>query len=209
MNSVAASVRLPAPVRAPSRRRRVVVVAALVVVLLLAAAGAAYFVVDRQRAESARRADIALARARAVASAQARGVPVSAKAVAAVKAAAKAAAPTSARVAEATRAADLFGVHSWYVPPPPPPPPPPVAYVPPPPPPAPVAPPLPFVYLGSYVPGDDAAVYFLTRGDRVYDVKVGDTVDGTYLVESAGNGQLIFNYTPLNQKQSLATGIPQ
>ena len=46
----------------------------------------------------------------------------------------------------------------------------------------------------------------LTRGDRVYDVKVGDTLDGIYQVESATGGQLTFNYKPLNQRQALATG---
>src|SRR5215510_12129793 len=81
----------------------------------------------------------------------------------------------------------LFAAHSWYIAPPPPPPAP-----------APVltaeqeaalktpaAPPLPFAYMGTYTADGAEPVFFLTRGDRVYDVKVGDVLDGTYSVDSA------------------------
>jgi len=50
-------------------------------------------------------------------------------------------------------------------------------------------------------------VFFLTRGDRVYDVKVGDTVDGIYQIESATSWQLVFNYKPLNQRQMMSIGV--
>lgn len=94
---------------------------------------------------------------------------------------------------------NLFGGHSWYVAPPPPPP---VVYVAP----APTAPPLPFRVLGSYASAGTAPVYFLVRGDSVYDVHVGDVIDGTYSVDSAANGRLNFTYLPLKISQSLAIG---
>src|SRR5437879_5975045 len=100
----------------------------------------------------------------------------------------------------------LFATHSWYVPPPPPPPPPTVAAEPVEPA-KPVAPPLPFTYMGSYAPNGANPVFFLTQGDRVYDVHVGDTLEGgTYSVDAFTNGALIFTYKPLNQQQQLITG---
>ena len=108
------------------------------------------------------------------------------------------------RVADQTAAGSLFAAHSWYVPPPPPPPPPvvttPVA------PPKPVAPPLPFTYMGSYTPNGSPAVFFLSSGEKVYDVHLGDTIDNTYTVDALSNGQLVFTYKPLNQQQQLSTG---
>ena len=108
------------------------------------------------------------------------------------------------RVADQTAAGSLFAAHSWYVPPPPPPPAPvvtaPVV------PAKPVAPPLPFAYMGSYTPSGSPAVFFLTSGEKVYDVHLGDTLDNTYTVDSFNNGQLVFTYKPLNQQQQLSTG---
>jgi hypothetical protein len=108
------------------------------------------------------------------------------------------------RVADQTAAGSLFAAHSWYVPPPPPPPAPvvtaPVA------PPKPTAPPLPFTFMGSYTPNGSPAVFFLTNGDKVYDVHLGDTLDNTYTVDEFKNGQLVFTYKPLNQQQQLSTG---
>jgi hypothetical protein len=98
---------------------------------------------------------------------------------------------------------DLFSSHSWYVPPPPPPPPPPVA------PSAPSAPPLPYTFLGSYVKSGDTPVYFLVRGDRVFDVRSGDTLENTYAVGDASRGRLQLTYLPLKQDQWLSVGSPQ
>ena len=106
------------------------------------------------------------------------------------------------RVAESKTVEALFRSQSWYVAPPPPPPAPVVVVEPPPP----TAPPLPFTVMGSYARPGDATVYFLTRGDRVFDVHIGDTIDNTYSVDSAANGQLTLTYKPLNIQQTLVVG---
>jgi hypothetical protein len=103
------------------------------------------------------------------------------------------------RTADASQADELFAPKSWYTPPPAPPPAPsaPVA--------EPSAPPLPYTFLGSYTDGNNATVYFVTRADRVYDVKAGDTLDQVYRVD-VESGQLVFTYLPLNVRQSLSLG---
>jgi len=107
------------------------------------------------------------------------------------------------RVADQTAAGSLFAAHSWYVPPPPPPAP---VVTAPAVPPKPVAPPLPFAYMGSYTPSGSPAVFFLTNGEKVYDLHLGDTIDNTYTLDAFNNGQLVFTYKPLNQQQQLSTG---
>ena len=111
----------------------------------------------------------------------------------------------SHRVTDGASASALFASHSWYSPPPPPPPSPavvPVAAVPQ----VPTAPPLPFTFMGSYTPDGSTPVFFLTRDDRVYDVRIGDTLDGTYTVDSFANGQLALTYKPLKIQQQLSVG---
>ena len=110
------------------------------------------------------------------------------------------------RVADATASGSLFAAHSWYVAPAPPPPPPPVAAGPPP---KPTAPPLPYQFMGSYTPNGAAPVVFLTRGDVVYDVHVGDTLENTYSVDKLEGGQLYLTYKPLNIQQQLNVGGSQ
>lgn len=100
-------------------------------------------------------------------------------------------------VAEPVKSADLFASKSWYVPPPPPKPAPP---------PKPTAPPLPFGFMGSYQEPDGRLILFLTRGERVYTVSMGDVIDGTYRVEAVVGGQLELTYLPMNIKQSLSIG---
>jgi hypothetical protein len=109
------------------------------------------------------------------------------------------------RVTAASASNALFATHSWYVPPPPPPPPPPapaasLA------PPVPTAPPLPYQYMGSYKPDGAAPVFFLTKGDRVYDIRIGDTLDSTYSVDAFNGTQLLLTYKPLNIQQQLSVG---
>ncbi|MDH4259667.1 MAG: hypothetical protein OEW16_05110 [Gammaproteobacteria bacterium] len=93
----------------------------------------------------------------------------------------------------------VFGGHSWYVAPPP------VAIVQMAPP-KPVAPPLPFAYLGRFVETGGKPVYYLVKGDRAYDVRVGETLDGTYTLDAEDNGRLLFTYLPLKERQSLGVG---
>jgi hypothetical protein len=110
------------------------------------------------------------------------------------------------RIVKDTAAASLFSALSWYVAPPPPPPAPVVAQAPP----VPTAPPLPFAYMGSYRhEGAASPTFFLTAGDRVYDVKIGDTLDNTYSVDGVKSGQLLLTYMPLKIQQSLAVGDEQ
>ena len=109
------------------------------------------------------------------------------------------------RVAESKAVEALFHPQSWYIAPPPPPPAPVVVVAPPPP----TAPPMPFTVMGSYTRPGDATVYFLTRGDRVFDVHVGDTIDNTYSVDGAANGVLTLTYKPLNIQQTLPIGGSQ
>jgi hypothetical protein len=107
---------------------------------------------------------------------------------------------TDDRVADPSAAPALFEKTSWYVAPPPPPP---VAEPAPAPPPKPTAPPLPYALIGSYTPDGEPTVFFLSAGDKVYDVHVGDTLDHTYSIDSYSNGQLVLTYKPLNEKQQL------
>ena len=106
------------------------------------------------------------------------------------------------RVAASKTVDSLFHIQSWYVAPPAPPPAPVVVVAPPPP----TAPPMPFTVMGSYARPGDSTVYFLTRGDRVFDVHVGDTIDNTYSVDGAANGQLLLTYKPLKIQQALPLG---
>jgi hypothetical protein len=107
------------------------------------------------------------------------------------------------RVSDGPSAGALFKATSWFTPPPPPPPAPAVVAAPPPPP---SAPPLPFTVMGSYAHPGELATYFLTRGDRVFDVRVGDTIDNTYSVDGDSEGQLQLTYKPLNIRQTLSIG---
>jgi hypothetical protein len=60
--------------------------------------------------------------------------------------------------------------------------------------------------MGSYRPEGAVPTYFLASGDRVYDVKIGDTLDNTYSVDGVKSGQLLLTYIPLKIQQSLAVG---
>ena len=53
--------------------------------------------------------------------------------------------------------------------------------------PAPVAPPNPYRFAGKVVRGGEEVV-LVSKGELVFPVKAGDTVDGTYKVESGGAG---------------------
>lgn len=92
---------------------------------------------------------------------------------------------------------DPFAPKSWYTPPPPP------AASASVKPSAPVAPPLPFVYLGRMTDATGKIVIYLTRAERVFAVTPGETLDEQYRLETVSGSQLGFVYLPLNTRQTL------
>lgn len=73
---------------------------------------------------------------------------------------------------------------------------------------APVAPPLPFAYLGGISDASGTQV-FLSEGGRTLVAKPGVRLAGGWLLEAVEPGRLVFNYEPLQQRQNLATGERQ
>jgi hypothetical protein len=77
---------------------------------------------------------------------------------------------------------------------------------PPPPPPAPVAPAMPFTYIGKAVGGGVWEV-FLSRGaDKTYVVREHTIIDGSYRVEKIAPPSMTMTYLPLNQVQQINIG---
>lgn len=91
---------------------------------------------------------------------------------------------------------DLFAPKSWYVPPPPPPPMPP---------PKPVAPPLPFTFIGRMIEEGQTAV-FVSIQDRNQVLRAGDVVQGVWRVDSIEPTNMKLTYLPLNENKYLALG---
>lgn len=69
--------------------------------------------------------------------------------------------------------------------------------------PAPVAPPLPYRFAGVVLRGAESEV-LLSKGDLVFPVKIGDTLDGTYRVESIGADGIELLYLPLGTRDRIA-----
>jgi hypothetical protein len=96
-----------------------------------------------------------------------------------------------------------FAPHGWLPPPPPPlpvaPPPPP------PPPPPPTAPPVPFKFIGQFAEksGNAKPAAFLTKGEALLVVHVGDVLENTYKVESFDAAHVVVTYLPLKQQQNI------
>ena len=66
----------------------------------------------------------------------------------------------------------------------------------------PVAPPLPYVYLGRLEEGGKKKI-FLAEGSATTVVAAGARLSGGWSLESIDPGHLVFVYEPLGQKQSL------
>jgi len=81
------------------------------------------------------------------------------------------------------------------------PPPPPIVAAPPPPP-APKPPAVPFVYMGKLTE-TDRTVYFLVKGDKLYTVRPGEEIDGSYVIEGEVGNQIRLTYKPLHVAQTL------
>lgn len=94
---------------------------------------------------------------------------------------------------------NLFASVDWT----PPTPPPPLVK-----PPAPVAPPLPFTFIGKGRANGEWQV-FLGRGDEVLIVQEGQTLANQYRIESVAPPLMTITYLPLGQTQTLAIGESQ
>lgn len=93
------------------------------------------------------------------------------------------------------RAGDLFGSQSW-APPPAEPSEAPAAAAPP------TAPPNPYKFAARLIQGG-ASTVFLARGERIYEVKTGDDLEGGYRVESIAPDRVVLLYVPLGTKEDL------
>ncbi len=70
----------------------------------------------------------------------------------------------------------------------------------------PVAPPLPFSYLGRMKNGERTLVYLRKNGQGMVIAESGATVDNLYRVENISDTAVHFTYLPLGTKQVL--GLP-
>src|SRR5712691_3641269 len=70
-------------------------------------------------------------------------------------------------------------------------------------PPAPTAPPMPYRYAGKLVQGGRQSV-LLAKGDMVFPINEGETLDGAYRVESIGETQVTLMYLPLAREERIA-----
>ncbi|HEX5612303.1 MAG TPA: hypothetical protein VFX67_06600 [Burkholderiales bacterium] len=68
---------------------------------------------------------------------------------------------------------------------------------------APIAPPLPFRYLGKALEGG-AVTLFVARGEEHYSARAGDRIGRDYRVERVTDKAAVFTYLPLRARQSLA-----
>jgi hypothetical protein len=69
----------------------------------------------------------------------------------------------------------------------------------------PVAPPLPFAYMGSLEDGGKLKV-FLVQGEKVFEAAPGSEFAPNYRLDTVGAEGLTITYLPLNTQQSLQTG---
>lgn len=68
---------------------------------------------------------------------------------------------------------------------------------------APVAPPVPYRFAGKVLKGPEQEV-LVSKGDLVFPVKVGDTLDGMYRVESISAERIEILYLPLGTRERIA-----
>jgi hypothetical protein len=105
-------------------------------------------------------------------------------------------AAASRPTASGTPRRDLFSARSWN-PPLPPLPPPAVA--------SPVAPPLPFTFIGKKLEGQAWEVY-LGRGEQTFIVRQGQALEGVWQIDKIAPPSMEVTYRPLRQVQTLAIG---
>jgi len=68
--------------------------------------------------------------------------------------------------------------------------------------PPPVAPPLPYRFAGQFEKDSGTEIY-LARGDKIFVVKQGETLDGEYRVENVGANAVALLHLPSNTRQTL------
>jgi hypothetical protein len=73
-------------------------------------------------------------------------------------------------------------------------------------PPPPTAPPLPFKYMGMVRDDPGQPTFFLVKGDELYNVRVGEVIDGMYRIDSIAGSSLRLVYLPLDIAQILPMG---
>ena len=96
---------------------------------------------------------------------------------------------------ENTRTAALFQSKSWNSPPPSIP----IQNLPPP---KPMAPSLPFIFIGKMIDGNEV-VLFLSKNGQEYTVKANDVMDGAYRVDKIAEDNATLTYLPMNVQQIL------
>lgn len=76
---------------------------------------------------------------------------------------------------------------------------------------APLAPPLPFTYMGKFEDTSSGKlVIYLAKGDQALQVSEGDTFDGNvYRLSKIEKGILVFDYLPLLTQQRLVIGLSE
>jgi len=62
---------------------------------------------------------------------------------------------------------------------------------------------MPYRYAGKLVQGGRQSV-LLSKGDMVFPIKEGETLDGAYRVESIGETQVTLTYLPLAREERIA-----
>jgi len=97
---------------------------------------------------------------------------------------------------------DLFKVHSWLVIPP-------VKKMKPEPPPVPVAPPVPFSYIGKLEDSPKGTQIFLMASGKLYSVVKGEKVNQQWRFDSEDANALRFTYLPFNLAQTLSKSAKQ
>lgn len=102
-------------------------------------------------------------------------------------------------VDEKTKVSTLFDQQNWNPPPPTPALEKPVAS------PTPVAPTMPFQYIGKKIEDGTYEVY-LASGDKTYAVVVGTVIENTYKVDAIKPPLMYLTYLPLNQSQTISIG---
>jgi len=62
---------------------------------------------------------------------------------------------------------------------------------------------VPFKFIGQIEDKSAKPAAFITKGDALFVVHVGDVVENTYRVESFNAAQVVVTYLPLQQRQTI------